>query len=323
MVADRRHELEDRGCGPGGRRGVRVVGRRAPTAARAGGVGRAVPIGDRPTAGRVASGVLAGVLDRESRRGDRTTVAGRQHRGDPNGRRGGARRRRTLPRGAARSHCRARAELGRPSEIRILGTCREVRRRRATCRSHGRIRPAVSTRLLSTRLLAGRLVAARHFGHLRSRPRASRRLGHGPGLRRVVSRRQRCPSRVSSMLIPSAASSSRSRSDVAQSRAARAASRAARSSAAPEGRSATSSGRIARTRSRARSRPRARPASAVDSDRSAIRRLSSRTRSNSAASAPEMLRSSSSAASNLARAASRTPGRSDASARSSTYASSA
>ena len=128
--------------------------------------------------------------------------------------------------------------------------------------------------------------AARRPGHADAgRSAARRRVAAGQPRPTSPVRRQRWPSRVSSTATPRAASSSRSRSDAAQSRAARAAARSSSSAATPgRARPPRRAGRPAPGRGRA-APPSARPASAVDSVRRSIRRLSSRTRSNTAPSA--------------------------------------
>ncbi len=107
-------------------------------------------------------------------------------------------------------------------------------------------------------------------------------------------RRQRWPSRVSSTRMPLSARTVRRRSEAAQSRPARAAARSSSSLEFGVQGSVLAVGAIARTRSRSRTNAAARPASAVESRLASMRRLSSRTSSKSAASAGEMLRSSSS-----------------------------
>ena len=182
-----------------------------------------------------------------------------------------------------RSQCRV--EVRHRAGRRARGSHHRLRRRRdshparrAVRRIHRRPRSAGARAVVPHRAAGGhhRVAAGRRRAAVGEVRHSSNCLQHPPALpvARVLDRDPELRQLVAKSV------------GAAQSRAARAASRSASSWQRPQAGPASRRGGSPRTRSRSRSTPSARAASAVESDRSAMRRFSSRTRSKSAASAP-------------------------------------
>ena len=137
----------------------------------------------------------------------------RIHRHGPRRRRGPSR---VAPGVAFRPDCRATGGRGR------AGRCRRPRRDHPPRRNHPPRREHRARRAVVRQAGPGRAIGIRREAH---RPAGADAGSAAQAPEGVPTRRQRCPSRESSTMIPRAASSSRRRSEAAQSRAPRAAAR--------------------------------------------------------------------------------------------------